>query len=229
MILIDGLSVTYPGEPHPWLAVRDFTLSVDRGQHVYLSGPNGSGKSSICRVIAGVRIPQQGRVIVDGVRLHGDGVELRRRVAYVPDRLHWPAAGTVGSLLAAVRLPESLESGARGFAEALLEGLSPDARPSELSRGSERRLSLVLLGSRVCPVLVLDEPFVGIDAEHRDTAISFVRSLSRDRTIIISSHDRRSAESLTNREVVLAGPPLEGPERSRQSGQTSRRGAGDES
>lgn len=206
MIRIDNLSITYRGDGREITAIRDFSMDLPGGEHLHLFGPNGSGKSSICRVIAGVRLPVQGRVIVDGVTAGGDGAELRRRVAYVPDRLFWPPTITVGELVARSRLDERLDRGALDCAHRLLADLDPSARPPELSRGGERRLALAILGSRPAPVIVLDEPFVGIDAEVRDAALAFVEAISLNRTMVLSSHDTAAAAAVTGSRLPLKMP-----------------------
>lgn len=202
-IVVDGVSFTYPGRSEP--VFEDLSLEIPAGRSLALVGLNGAGKSTLITLLAGVRRPQRGRILVDGVDLADlDLKSWRRQLAVVFQdfsRLSLPAADNVAlDLLGGIdeeRLDRAAEAaGASAVVDRLERGwrtpLSKEFEGgTDLSGGQWQRIALargfyaVHAGARV---LVLDEPTANVDI--RGEAELFDRLLrhSRGLTTILVSH-----------------------------------------
>ena len=153
--------------------LRDVSLDLREGEVTCLLGPSGCGKSTLLRIAAGVERQTRGIVKVDGRRVAGDGV-------YIP-----PEKRDIGlvfqdfALFPHLRIEENVAFGARGGASerrqralALLErvGLGSHARrkPHQLSGGEQQRVALARALAPRPPILLMDEPFSGLDHRLRD-------------------------------------------------------------
>lgn len=183
-------------------ALDDLTLSIPSGRVVGILGANGSGKSSLFRMIMGLTHPEQGTITVLGEQ---PGWKSNRNIAYLPDRARWYPDHTVEQ---AFRWAESFLPGFdRQAADQLAKfmEMEMDIPAAGLSRGQEARLMLILCIARRVPLIILDEPFTGIDAPSRARIIdSLIDQVSDgDRTVLISTHEIYEAEGLLDHVVFL--------------------------
>lgn len=205
MIVVENLHVTYPSGRK---AVDGVSLSVPGGQVLALLGGNGAGKSTTMKVAAGVVAPSQGRVLIDGSPTHGpSGDQARAVTGYCPDVGGLPAALSVreciGLALAATGQLE-LWPQAYKLAEALDLTRVLDELTGTFSHGMSRRTSvlLALLGAR--KVLLLDEPFDGVDP-HGVRVICEAIALAKGAglAVIVSTHLLDVARKVADRAVVM--------------------------
>ncbi|MGZ4135533.1 MAG: ABC transporter ATP-binding protein [Tumebacillaceae bacterium] len=183
-------------------ALDDLTLSLPAGRVVGILGANGSGKSSLFRMITGLTRPESGEINVLGGQ---PGWQMNGNIAYLPDRARWYPDHTVPR---AFQWAESFLPGFdRKAAERLAEfmEMEMDVPAAGLSRGQEARLMLILCISRRVPLIILDEPFTGIDAPSRSRIIDgLIDQVSDgDRTVLISTHEIYEAEGLLDHVVFL--------------------------
>jgi ABC-2 type transport system ATP-binding protein len=173
-----------------------------------LVGPNGSGKSTLMRVITGLVRPREGRAeVLGGDPFQDDRV--RARVALVPTGECFSEGATAfeavrAAFLARGDLPQQAKLRAeRAIVAAGLE----DARHRAVgacSRGMRQRLKLGLAMELACPVVLLDEPFLGVDPPSRRRLRDLVQTLgSAGATVVIASHVLGEIESLTDQVLVL--------------------------
>ena len=172
------------------VALDGLDLAVDAGELVVLVGHNGSGKTTFLRMAAGLLEPSSGTVTVDG---HAAGsLEARAAGCYVPDN---PV------LYDDLDVWEHLEYTARlhgvgeweDRAEALLDRLGLDGRAEDLpvtfSRGLRQKTSLALAFVRPFRVLLVDEPFVGLDVPGQATALDLVSEAAAEgAAVVVASH-----------------------------------------
>jgi ABC-type multidrug transport system ATPase subunit len=163
----------------PWV-LRDVTLTVPRGRVIEVNGANGAGKSTLLRLLAGVLPP-----------VHGQVTGRPARVGYAPER--FPAAQPFtarGYLAHMARIRGVPASRAETWAERLgLAGLL-DTRLPDLSKGSAHKTGLVQALLASPELLVLDEPFAGLDAETRTALPSLLSDLAREGTsVVVSDHE----------------------------------------
>jgi energy-coupling factor transport system ATP-binding protein len=192
-------------------ALRSLDLAIQRGQFVALVGANGSGKTTLVKHFNGLLRPRRGQVRVAGQDTAGRSVgELARQVGYLfqhPEQQIFGA--TVRQELAFG--PRNLGV-TRADVEARVEAALArfdlltvaDRPPAILSYGLRRRVTLASLAAMDPPVLVLDEPTVGLDALGiLETFNWLVELQARGRTILLVTHDMALAAEYADRIVVL--------------------------
>ena len=189
-------------------AVDGFDLSVAAGASVALVGRNGAGKSTTMRVLAGVLPPSGGRVQVSGYEAAGNPSAIRSVVGYCPD---------VGGLIPRATAWEHLQLAARlrgmpdGWqqrAEAMLERFdlagAADRVTAGFSHGMGRRLSVVLAAFHGPRLLLLDEPFDGVDPLGVEATLEIVAmARAAGAAVLVSTHLLDLAVQACEEAVVL--------------------------
>jgi manganese/zinc/iron transport system ATP- binding protein len=218
-IRVENLTVSYRGKP----AIRNVTVTVERGLRVGLIGPNGAGKSTLLRALVGLLVPDTGRV-----ELFGQPPEAaRRRVAYVPQRseVDWDYPVVAEEVVLMGRFPHlgwvrrpGPED--RRVARECLQRVGMDAfaqrQIGQLSGGQQQRVFLARALAQEAELLLLDEPFVGVDAATEETIYRMLDDFRQEgRTVVVATHDLSRAQTafdrllLLNQHVVAYGPPQE--------------------
>jgi ABC-2 type transport system ATP-binding protein len=205
VLLASGLVVQFG----PVRAVGGFDLSVGAGRSVALVGRNGAGKSTTMRVLAGVLPPSAGQVQVAGHDAATDPAGVRSAVGYCPD---------VGGLIPRATPWEHLQLAARlrGMrdwqprAHALLERFdlasAADRVTAGFSHGMSRRLSVVLAAFSGPRLLLLDEPFDGVDPLGVDATLEVVDAArTAGAAVLVSTHLLDLAVRACEEAVVLKG------------------------
>ena len=191
-------------------AVRGLDLAVAAGRATALVGRNGAGKSTTLKVLAGVVPATSGEVRVAGADVRRDPIDAKRRTGYCPD---------VGGLVPRATPWEHLQLAARlrrmdaswqARARDLLNRFdlvdASDRVTSGFSHGMSRRMSVVLAAFHEPPVLLLDEPFDGVDPLGVDATMTVVREATdAGRTVLISTHLLELATDVCDDAVVLRG------------------------
>ncbi len=181
------------------VAIEDITLEVTRGELVALVGPNGAGKSTLLRLAAGLLDPTSGEIEIEGV--HAGDVDARTCLSFISDQ---PA------LYDDLSLDEHIEYIARlhglpgrpDTADGLVElfGLSDraDDLPARFSRGMRQKSALVLGLVRPFSLLVIDEPFVGLDPSGQESLTELlVSARAEDAAVIVATHQLGFLEHAT--------------------------------
>ena len=193
------------------IGVNDVTVDLDVGAHSLL-GPNGAGKTTFLGLITGQLRPTMGRVEVFGEPPFANPRVLRR-VGYCP-------AADLGERHATpqvwvqylVRLSGFTGSEADRRAEQAIEqvGLAAASRRpiATLSKGMRQRVKLAGAIAHDPDLLVLDEPFIGLDPVARHELVHLVRGWSRDRSLIVASHLLHEVEALDAGLAVILGGRL---------------------
>jgi ATP-binding cassette subfamily C protein len=200
-IRLEGVSFSYGGPDRP-PAVRDADLEIPAGSLTVIAGPSGSGKTTLADLVAGVLVPDGGRVLVDGVPLDADRLgSWGASVGYVAEDallLH----GTVRSNLLRARPGASVPdlwralslAGAEGFVRALPGGLDAEVgeRGQALSGGERRRVALARALLREPSLLVLDGAADGLDAAAEARLFGTLDGLRGGTTILlVTSREER--------------------------------------
>ena len=164
-VSLTDVSIAYPGGPP---VLRRLTLKIPPGEIFGLHGPNGSGKTTLFRVAAGLLRPDTGEVTIAGHGIHVAPIDVRKRCAFVPDEpMLYPDASSLENLNAFALLWEIPARTARPRAEGLLReaGLWDSRRQwvRGFSRGMRQRLSICAALITNPLIMVLDEPFTGLD------------------------------------------------------------------
>ncbi|MEJ7931926.1 ATP-binding cassette domain-containing protein [Ramlibacter sp. AN1015] len=208
MIRTEALRLRHPAGPT--LAFPD--LDLPQGGRLLLQGRSGAGKSSWLALVAGLLLPESGRLLVAGQDLRALTGAARDRwrgahVGMVPQRLHLSdALGVADNLaLAYFALGRAVNRAAVASALAALGiGELAARRPGQLSAGQAQRVALaraVLLSPRV---LLADEPTANLDDEAAADALALLESaaLRCGATLVVATHDRRVREAMPQAEVL---------------------------
>jgi heme exporter protein A len=202
----------------PAAALQGVELEIPSGTTLAVLGANGAGKSTLLRLVAGLARPSSGEVRVAGhPSTHR---EARRRIGYVGHATGlYPALTARENLIFAGRLYDVPDAGDRADAALAREGLAPvSGRPvGGFSRGMAQRLAIARSLLHDPPVVLLDEPFTGLDRASEARLVARLAELRREgRTVIWVTHDPERAARGSDAAIVLAG------------GRVVRRAVGDE-
>ena len=207
-IELTGLGHVYTaGTPWAHRALTDVNLRVESGEAIMVVGHNGSGKSTLAWILAGLLAPTDGQATLDGDALD-------RRLGQVALSFQHARLQLLRSTVRAdVRAASGVDDGAADAALALV-GLDPaelgGRSVDQLSGGQQRRVALAGMLARRPRVVILDEPFAGLDGAARRGLIAVLKQLRSQvgLTLVLVSHDTDGAEGLVDRTVTLAAGRL---------------------
>ena len=175
----------------PLPVLRDLSLTIEDGASVCIMAPSGGGKTTLLRLLLGLEQPDDG--LISGLR--------PASALFQEDRLLDGFSPLENLRLVSGCRPD------RDLEELLLPLLPPTCfrQPaSELSGGMRRRLALVRAMAAPSHLLVLDEPFTGLDDETRSAAVAYLRAHRAGRTLILATHDIRDAVDLGAKIFLLS-------------------------
>jgi len=183
------------------------SLDVPAGQFVALFGPNGAGKTTLVKVLATLLKPTEGRVMIDGLDARRETQGVRARIGLVSHAsLLYEAITAQENLVFAGRLygiPNPAERAAELLAEV---GLTPvaDDPVRTFSRGMKQRLSIARALVHRPALLLLDEPFTGLDQSATATLRELLATLRAEgRTVFMTTHDMEAGLELADRALIL--------------------------
>jgi len=189
MIKVSNL-VKYYGD---FKAVHDLSFEVPRGSILGFLGPNGAGKTTTMRIITGFMPSTSGTVVVDEHDVFVSPIEVKKRIGYLPEIPPlYPEMRVNSYLYFVARLKGVGRSIRRDRVEDVIErcGLREKHRAlvRSLSKGYRQRLGLAQALVHDPPVLILDEPTIGLDPRQIIEIRQLIRGLGQERTIILSTH-----------------------------------------
>lgn len=186
--------------------VHDASFEVPAGALLGLIGPNGSGKTTTMRMIVGILAPDAGEVLWDGRPV---GELPRAALGYLPEERGLFARMRVGEqvrFFAELREVDADEARERAAAWLLRLGLAEYAEreTQELSKGNQQKIQLLAAIAHRPRLVILDEPFSGLDPINHELFGEIVRELHADgTTIMLSSHDMENVEELCDRVALI--------------------------
>ena len=202
-----------------YLAVRDVSFKVSRGEVVAFLGPNGAGKTTTMRLLTGFIAPTRGAARIAGIDVQADRIEAAERLGYLPENGPLYPDQTPRSLLRFFGAARGL-SGAR--LRERLDVVIPlcvlqsvvDKPIGKLSKGYRQRVSMAQALLHDPDVLIMDEPTSGLDPNQIQTVRALIRELGRSKTILVSTHILQEVEPVADRvlfihdgRIVFDGPP----------------------
>jgi len=205
VVEVRGLHVRF-GEVE---AVAGVDLKAYAGYSTALLGRNGAGKSTTMRVLAGVVPPTEGEVRVAGVDVRRDPLAIKRRVGYCPDVGGLVPRATPWEhvqLAARMRRIPDWQARARELLERFELGTVAHRVTTGFSHGMGRRLSVVLAALHEPDVLLLDEPFDGVDPIGVEATLDVIADArARGACVLVSTHLRELAVEACSSVAVLRG------------------------
>ncbi|MGK4328082.1 heme ABC transporter ATP-binding protein/permease CydC [Lonsdalea quercina] len=214
-LTLDNVSFTYPDQPLPVL--QHISLSLQPGEHIALLGKTGCGKSTLLQLLTRAWDCREGAISLNGSPLSAWSEEnLRSMMSVVPQRVHLfsdtlrqnlrlaaPEASdeVLTQVLQQVGLAHLLEQ------EGLNAWLGEGGR--QLSGGEQRRIGLARALLHPAPLILLDEPTEGLDAETEQRMLQLLREHCKDKTLLVITHRLRGLESMDRLCVMDGGQIVE--------------------
>lgn len=201
-LTVEGLRKSYGRSE----AVRDLNLKIEKGKIFGLLGPNGAGKSTAIKMIAGLLKPGSGSVRIFGSSIAS--ASTRERIGLCPQELViWEGLTPIEQLVMIARMYDLPLKEAKNRAAELLEAMGLAEKrnrlASTLSGGMKRRLNILLALMHRPDIVILDEPQAGLDPQSRVLVRDYIKSISRTKTILITTHDMEEADKLADRVAII--------------------------
>ncbi len=190
------------------LAVDQLNFTVDKGEILGFLGPNGAGKSTTMNIITGYISATEGSVLVDGMDVLDQPTEVKKKIGYLPEFPPLYPEMTVREYLDFVCAIKKVTGPAKNESlEKIMDVVKiGDVRGrliKNLSKGYKQRVGLAqaLIGNP--PILILDEPTVGLDPRQIIEIRNLIKELGKDHTVILSSHILPEVSALCERVVII--------------------------
>ncbi len=189
-------------------ALRGVSFTIERGEVVGFLGPNGAGKTTAMKILTGFIRATSGRATIGGLDVDRDGLEVRRRVGYLPESAPLYAdmqvreyLGTIAEIRA---IPRSERAGRLGgVAEKCGIGDVLAVPIGQLSKGYRQRVGLAQALIHGPDLLILDEPTSGLDPNQIVGIRRLLRDIGREKTVILSTHILREVEVTCGRVLII--------------------------
>jgi ABC-2 type transport system ATP-binding protein len=205
MIEVKNLTKAYGN----FVAVKDVSFKAENGSILGFLGPNGAGKTTTMRIITGYMPATSGTVLIDGLDIFSESLEARRKIGYLPENPPLYLDMRVETYL---RFVAKLRGVPRGKIEEALEhvldvcGLADMSHRicGQLSKGYRQRVGLAQALIHDPPVLVLDEPTIGLDPRQIHEIRGLIHHLAGNRTVVLSTHILPEVSQICDKVVIIA-------------------------
>ncbi|WP_025899130.1 ABC transporter ATP-binding protein [Sneathiella glossodoripedis] len=201
-VQINLSQIAFSGKP----ILEDLSLTLTAGEHTCLLGPSGVGKTSILKSLAGLIPMAEGSSIQTT-----DDEPVVGRIAYMGQSdLLLPWASVLDNVLIGQKLKGERPNEGKAIELLKLVGLAANLadRPDTLSGGMRQRVALARTLMEDAPILLVDEPFSALDAITRHKLQALLCDLTRDRTVLMITHDPMEALRVADQIIVLCGQPV---------------------
>ncbi|MBI3370738.1 MAG: ABC transporter ATP-binding protein [Betaproteobacteria bacterium] len=211
-IAVRGVSKSYGAAQFRKAVVRECSFKIEQGKLTVMIGPSGCGKSTLIRLLAGFEQPTEGSITLDGAPISGPD---RDRLVLFQETALFPWMSTWNNILYGPRARGELDRGTLEFAEFLLNkvGLREfrNKYPGQLSGGMQRRAELARAMINNPKVMILDEPFRGLDAMTKELMWEYYSRLYEEnrRTNFFVTTDIDEAVFLADRVLVMSNIPTQ--------------------
>ena len=204
MIQLEGVTKKYG----PLTALQGVSFHVEKNETIGLLGRNGAGKTTLLNLITGYLPPTAGKIRIGGKDLEEDPAACKRMIGYLPERPPLYDEMTVtGYLRFVCELREVKKQAIRPHVEEIISlcGLTEVASRllGHLSRGYRQRAGIAQALCGAPELLILDEPTVGLDPKQTVEIRELIRALSREHTVIFSSHILSEVQQACSRVLIL--------------------------
>ncbi|MCF6234568.1 MAG: ABC transporter ATP-binding protein [Rhodobacteraceae bacterium] len=210
-VVLDNIGKRWKGQ----LGVEHISLEIEEGEFVALLGPSGCGKSTTLRLLAGLEVPDEGRIIIDGTDVTSMPAAKRNLSMVFQSYALFPHLSVAENVMFGMkvrRVPkkERLEKMQNALDITGLHGLE-DRKPSALSGGQRQRVALaraIVAGRKLC---LMDEPLSNLDAKLRNAVRKDIKKLQSDlgMTIVYVTHDQTEAMSMADKVVLMKDGRIE--------------------
>jgi len=204
LITVENLTKRYPAKT----AIEGMSFQVEKGEILGFLGPNGAGKTTTMRIITGFMPASDGTVRVDGFDVFENPIDVRKRIGYLPENpplyLEMNVAGYLRFVAKIKGVPtDKLDSEVdRVMARVNITDVR-ERIISKLSKGYKQRVGLAQALLNDPPVLILDEPTIGLDPKQIHEVRELVKDLAGNHTVVLSTHILPEVEQTCHRVIII--------------------------
>lgn len=204
MIEVENLSKIYGSTT----AIQDVSFSVETGEIMGFLGPNGAGKTTTMRILAGYLPATTGTAKIAGFEVHTDSLKARQKIGYLPEVPPLYPEMTIEGFLAFVAKIKGVSAGDRPsrINYALEKCNLLNRRKTlirKLSKGFRQRVGIAQAIVHDPPVIILDEPTVGLDPKQIIDVRQLIKGLAGNHTVILSTHILPEASAICDRVTII--------------------------
>lgn len=181
--------------------LKDINLTISSGKIIGLLGKNGTGKTTLIKIINDLLIPTSGKVLVNGQEI---GINSKKSISYLPERTYLDKTMTVDKVLE--YFTDFYDNFDYQKAKKILKDLKLDTtqKLSQMSKGMQEKVQLVLVMSRKADLYILDEPLGGVDPATRDYILdTILTNFHEGASIIISTHLIADVERILDEVIFI--------------------------
>ena len=204
MITVENLTKRYATKT----AIEAVSFQVEQGEILGFLGPNGAGKTTTMRIITGYMPASEGTVTVDGFDVFDNPIDVRRRIGYLPENpplyLEMTVTGYLRFVAKIKGVPKNKleDETARVMERASITDVK-DRIISKLSKGYKQRVGIAQALLNDPPVLILDEPTIGLDPKQIHEVRQLVKDLAGQHTVVLSTHILPEVEQTCHRVIII--------------------------
>ncbi len=204
MITVENLTKRFATKT----AIESVSFQVEKGEILGFLGPNGAGKTTTMRIVTGFMPASDGTVRVDGFDVFENPLDVRRRIGYLPENpplyLEMTVAGYLRFVAKIKGVPkEKIDLEVKRVMERVNVTDVQERIIQKLSKGYKQRVGLAqaLIGDP--PVMILDEPTIGLDPKQIHEVRELIKDLAGNHTVVLSTHILPEVEQTCNRVVII--------------------------
>jgi ABC-type multidrug transport system ATPase subunit len=204
MIEVEHLSKIYGSTA----AIEDVTFSVQTGEILGFLGPNGAGKTTTMRILSGYLPATNGTAKIAGIEVHENSMAVRQKIGYLPENPPlYPDMSVEGFLKFVAEIKGVPRSDRLKRVDYALDRCNLTDRRKilirKLSKGYRQRVGLAQAIVHDPPVIILDEPTIGLDPKQIIDVRNLIKSLAGDHTVILSTHILSEVSMTCNRVAII--------------------------
>jgi ABC-2 type transport system ATP-binding protein len=204
VISVENLTKRYASKT----AIDGMSFRVEKGEILGFLGPNGAGKTTTMRIITGYMPSTDGTVKVDGFDVADQPLEVRRRIGYLPENPPlYPEMTVKGYLQFVAKLKGATGAKVQEEVNRAMDKVNiTDVQGriiSKLSKGYKQRVGIAQALLNDPPVLILDEPTIGLDPKQIHEVRGLVKSLANNHTVVLSTHILPEVEQTCHRVIII--------------------------
>jgi len=204
LISVENLTKRYAAKT----AIENVSFKVNSGEILGFLGPNGVGKTTTMRIIVGYMPASEGSVRVDGFEVFDNPLDVRRRIGYLPENpplyLEMTVTGYLRFVAKIKGVPkERLDSEVTRVMERVSVSDVKQRIIGKLSKGYKQRVGLAQALINDPPVLILDEPTIGLDPKQIHEVRELIKELAGKHTVVLSTHILPEVEQTCHRVIII--------------------------
>jgi ABC-2 type transport system ATP-binding protein len=204
LISVENISKRYPTKT----AIEGMSFNVEKGEILGFLGPNGAGKTTTMRIITGYMPASSGTVRIDGFDVGDNPIECRKRIGYLPEN---PPLYTEMTVHAYLRFVGKIKGVTSAKLASEVDRVMDKVNITEvrgriiakLSKGFKQRVGIAQALLNDPPVLILDEPTIGLDPKQIHEVRELIKELAGKHTVILSTHILPEVEQTCHRVIII--------------------------